>query len=70
MFRTAAGRVLRPLRQSAKNQIQCGQRRHLAVHEYVAMDVLKKGGIPTPRGAVAASTQEALKAAQSLGVLF
>lgn len=43
------------------------QKRNLAVHEYIALDILKEAGITVPRGGVARTPDEALKIAQSLG---
>ena len=39
----------------------------MAVHEYIALDILKNAGITVPRGGVARTPDEALKIAQSLG---
>ena len=44
------------------------QKRNLAVHEYIALDILKNAGITVPRGGVARTPDEALKIAQSLGI--
>ena len=37
------------------------------IHEYQAKEVLKKFGIPTLKGQVAESAEDAVKAAQSIG---
>jgi len=53
----------------SKNQKQTPtyiQKRNLAVHEYIALDILKDAGITVPRGGVARTPDEALKIAQSL----
>ncbi|XP_066915398.1 succinate--CoA ligase [ADP-forming] subunit beta, mitochondrial-like [Clytia hemisphaerica] len=42
------------------------QKRNLAVHEYIALDILRKAGITVPRGGVARTPDEASKIAKSL----
>ncbi|RUS19578.1 ATP-grasp domain-containing protein [Endogone sp. FLAS-F59071] len=42
------------------------QKRFLSIHEYLSVDLLRKYGINTPRGAVAKSPQEAFEVAQKL----
>ncbi|MEM7383494.1 MAG: ATP-grasp domain-containing protein, partial [Verrucomicrobiota bacterium] len=37
------------------------------IHEYQAKELFEKFGVPTPRGAAAASAEEAVKAAEALG---
>lgn len=39
----------------------------MKIHEYQAKEVLRGFGVPTPQGVVAATSQEAFKAAKSLG---
>lgn len=36
-----------------------GQRRFLNVHEYISMDLMRKYGVPVPKGAVASTPAEA-----------
>lgn len=43
------------------------QKRNLNVHEHVAMEILKAGGVAVPRFAVATSPEEALQKSQKLG---
>ncbi|CAG8592727.1 17788_t:CDS:2 [Acaulospora morrowiae] len=43
------------------------QRRNLAIHEYLSMDLLNKYGIKTPKGGVAKTPQEAYDVALNLG---
>ena len=41
-------------------------RRHLSVHEYIAIDMLRNEGITVPNGGVARTPDEALSIAESL----
>lgn len=41
--------------------------RSLSVHEHHSWDLLRRVGIPTPRGSVARSPEEVIKIAQKLG---
>lgn len=43
------------------------QKRFLSIHEYLAMDLLGKYGVPTPRSVPAKSADEAYEAAKSFG---
>ena len=43
------------------------QARFLSVHEHHSWNLLRKVGIPTPRGTVARSAEEALQIARDLG---
>lgn len=44
-----------------------GGRRFLNIHEYLSMDVMRKYGVPVPRGKVASTPEEAEKAYLELG---
>lgn len=43
------------------------QRRHLSLHEYHSLDLLKQAGVNIPKGEVAGTAKEAKKIAESLG---
>ncbi|XP_057302327.1 succinate--CoA ligase [ADP-forming] subunit beta, mitochondrial-like [Hydractinia symbiolongicarpus] len=45
---------------------QYQQRRHLSVHEYIAIDMLREAGINVPKGGVARTPEEAYKVANSI----
>lgn len=45
------------------------QVRHLSVHEYVSMQLLKDAGVPTPKFGVAKTAEEARKIAEDLDVV-
>jgi biotin carboxylase len=47
--------------------LQAGKETRLKIHEYQAKQLLANHGIPTPRGKVASTVEEALSAATELG---
>ncbi|KAG2179685.1 hypothetical protein INT44_006533 [Umbelopsis vinacea] len=52
---------------STTRSAQHQQKRFLAIHEYLSVDMLRSYGINTPKGSVAKSGQEAYEIAQKLG---
>lgn len=47
-----------------------GQKRHLSLHEYISMDLMRNAGITVPRGDVACTPEEAYDIATNLGMIF
>ena len=41
-------------------------RRHLNIHEYCSLDLLRNAGVPVPVGAVASTADEAFEIAKNL----
>ena len=58
-----AKRVSDSINQNAASKIG---RRYLNVHEYVAMDILRQGGVNVPRFGVASTPEEASEIAKTL----
>src|SRR4029077_20117908 len=53
---------------SRARAVQCDRtRRPMKVHEYQAKEILRRYGVPTPRGIVAETADEARAAAKELG---
>jgi len=60
---------LSPFKQQKQQQQQQQQCRHLSVHEYVSMSLLRDAGVPTPKFGVATSADEAKQIAKDLDSL-
>ncbi|OZJ06701.1 Succinate--CoA ligase [ADP-forming] subunit beta, mitochondrial [Bifiguratus adelaidae] len=65
-LRTASTRVATASLHATKPAVQ-QQKRFLAIHEYLSVDLLRQYGINTPKGAVAKSADEAYEVAKRLG---
>ncbi|RUP49949.1 LOW QUALITY PROTEIN: hypothetical protein BC936DRAFT_140902 [Jimgerdemannia flammicorona] len=61
-LRTASALYARAARPAIRQQ-----KRHLSIHEYLSVDLLRKYGVNTPRGAVAKTPNEAFEIASKLG---
>lgn len=62
----SASQAASPL-SSPRHGPQRQQVRHLSVHEYVSMSLLKEAGVPTPKFGVAKTVEEARTIAQDIG---
>lgn len=51
-------------------QVHEQQQRHLSLHEYLSMELLKEAGISVPHGLVANTPEEAYKIAKEIGIKY